>query len=235
MRGTFPLFGEQRKHAFIGDLLLILALKQNKKNAMQPTPIALWSCLALATAIPTFLTLNPKWYASFIAGRGAERMDPEDAQECFGALFAKVGLTRPDKLDVIITDGVGPTSLGVDGRDSVILFPLELFALMNPDTEVHFDSIGFHGRVGDLTEKQRNTLLDEGFLVPTEKQLQFIFGHELAHLKHRHTFETSKVAVLVALLTHFSLKLNNAIAHRSAKYRFMEVKEEEEEETKSTM
>lgn len=106
----------------------------------------------------------------------------------------------------------------------MILFPLELFALMNPDTEVHFDSIGFEGRVGDLTDAQRATLLEEGFLVPTEKQLQFIFGHELAHLRHRHTFETSKIAVLVALLTHFSLKLNNAVAHRSKRFRFMEIR-----------
>jgi hypothetical protein len=41
-----------------------------------------------------------------------------------------------EQVDVIITDGVGPTSLGVDGRDCAILFPLELFALLNPETKV---------------------------------------------------------------------------------------------------
>ena len=100
---------------------------------------------------------------------------------------------------------------------------LFLFFFFFPQ-KVHFDKIGFQGRVGDLTDAQRDELLEDGFLVPTERQLQFIFGHEAAHLRHRHTFETSKIAVLVALFTHFSLKLNNAVAHRSSKYRFMEVR-----------
>jgi Zn-dependent protease with chaperone function len=77
--------------------------------------------------------------------------------------------------------------------------------------------------VGDLSDEQRQALLEEGFLVPNERQLQFIFGHELAHLRHRHTFETSKIAVLIALLTHFALKMNNAVAHRS-KFKFMEIR-----------
>ena len=196
----------------------------NKKSALQPTPALLWGCLALATAVPLLFTLNPKTFARWYAGQSAELMDREDVEVCFGELYEQIGLRRPDKVDVMITDGVGPTCVGMDGpRGGVVLFPMELFALLNPATEVQFEGV-FKGPVGALSEAQRQALLEEGFLVPTRAQLQFIFGHELAHLKHRHTLENSKVGVLVALLTHFTLKVNNALAFRSRRFRFMEVR-----------
>ena len=196
----------------------------NKKNAMNPLPIVAWSCLGLATAIPLALSLNPKSWASIYAGKNAEWMDREDVEFCFGDLMEKMELRHPERIEVMITDGVGPTSLGVDGpRGGVVLLPMELFVLMNPDTRVAFEGV-FEGRVGDMTDEQRTTLLDQGFLVPTQRHLQFIMGHEFSHLVHRHVWETSKIAVLTALLTHFALKVNNAVAFHSQRFRFMEIK-----------
>ncbi len=196
----------------------------NKKSVLQPTPVLLWGCLALATAVPLALMLNPKKFARWYGGESGQVMDREDVEYCFGALFDQIGLRRPELIDVMITDGVGPTCVGMDGpRGGVVLFPMELLALMNPDTLVKFEGV-FEGRVGDLSEAQRQELLEEGMLVPTESQLQFVFGHELAHLKHRHTLENSKIGGLMALLTHCMLKANNAIAHRTTRFRFMEVR-----------
>jgi hypothetical protein len=196
----------------------------NKKSALRPTPALLWGCLAVATAVPLLLTLNPKTLARWYAGASAELMEREDVEECFGELMQRMQLQRPDRVDVMITDGVGPTCVGMDGpRGGVVLFPMELFALLNPATHVRFEGV-FEGPVGELSEAQRQQLLDQGLLVPTREQLQFVFGHELAHLKHRHTLENSKVGFLVALLTHLTLKINNALAVRTRRFRFMEIR-----------
>jgi hypothetical protein len=104
MKRTWKLFHRSLKEEMIGSCnnpCASCAEKYhclNKKNALQPTPIVLWGCLAVATAVPLFITLNPKLFARFYAGKGAETMDREDVEECFGDLFAKVGLTKPEKV-----------------------------------------------------------------------------------------------------------------------------------------
>lgn len=172
------------------------------------------------------MSLNPRSFIGWIAdkSRKMEIMDQEDVDIVFGPVFEKIGLEHPDKVTVAITDGIGPTCTGMDGpRGGVIFFPYELFALMNPATAVTFEG-SYSGPVGELPDETRRELLKSGFLVPTPEQIQFIFGHEVAHLKHQHTRETSKIALLTAFFTHSALKVNNLFAFRSDKYRFMEIR-----------
>ena len=180
----------------------------------------------MATAIPLYISMNPRSFVGTVAGSSSrlEMMDPEDVEYCFGDILRKIGLKYPQNVSVAITDGIGPTSMGMDGpRGGIIFFPFELFAMMNPATPVTFDGV-YDGPIGQLPLAQREELLADGYLVPTKQQIQFIFGHEAAHLKHRHTYETSKIAVLVALLTHFGLKLNNHVAHSVQKIGFMQIR-----------
>jgi hypothetical protein len=170
--------------------------------------------------------MHPKSFIGTVADRSSklEMMDPEDVEICFGDILRKIGLRYPEQVAVAITDGIGPTSMGLDGpRGGIIFFPFELFAMMNPATPVTFEDV-YDGPVGDISAAQRTELLEGGYLVPTKQQIQFIFGHEAAHLKHRHTYETSKIAVLVALLTHFGLKINNHVGHSVPRWSFMQIR-----------
>ena len=194
----------------------------NKKALLSPTPFLVWGALAVVTAVPLYMSLNPRAFMGSIAGASdaMEIMDPQDVDSVFGSTIAKIGLNYPEMVTVVITGGIGigPTSTGLDSRrGGVVFFPSELFALLNPATLVSFPGL-YDGPVGSVPIEVRQQLLSEGFLLPTPDQIEFIFGHEVAHLKHKHTFETSKVALSVALLTHIALKANNAAAHHIPQY-----------------
>lgn len=164
------------------------------------------------------MTLNPKSVVPLVAAVDDDVQVLEDDSPLLGQLrnvFRRVGLRYPDRVTVAVTDGRGPTSLGSDSRrGALMLLPYELVALWDPECYVSFEGV-YEGPVGAMSAEQRKFLLTErAILIPTAGQIEFVIGHEAAHLKHRHTLETTKVASLVALMTHFSLKVHNNLAHR---------------------
>jgi len=144
--------------------------------------------LAMSTVIslPAVFSLNPKpilhpLIESHIAKEELEVL--EKRKENFRDILRKVGVRNFDKIELIETEDIGPTTVGCDlpliPSKAIVLVPKALLRAAELTEE-------------DLPIEERQRLLEAtGTLVPTEKELQYILGHEAAHLAKNHSLKTA--------------------------------------------
>lgn len=122
----------------------------------------------------------------------------------------------------------GPTAFVVGSttpfaEKPTMLIPRTLVPFTDPDNviEITVPEDGdathqkqyFFGRVGDITPQQRQELLTtNGTLIPNQNEMDFIIGHEAAHLLHNHTLRATWEGLLAVLGSHLAIKSYNKLA-----------------------
>lgn len=125
----------------------------------------------------------------------------------------------PNNVQILVTRSGSPTAIG-DGDDGVILLPEHFVALMEPSSTLHVESsdgvVHYSGEVGYLSEEVRREILHrEGVLLLGEEEIDYVLGHEAAHLKHSDGMRKPLAGLAAAIGTHLAIKGYNYVAWRS--------------------
>lgn len=108
----------------------------------------------------------------------------EKWQNKLHTILKSVGVKNAENVKLIETESFGPTTVGCDlpfSKTKAIVFVPRALLLASEE---------------ELSEEQRRDILEaDGTLFPTEKEMDYILGHEAAHLAKNHSLKSSAVGL----------------------------------------
>lgn len=149
---------------------------------------------AAGLSLQTFVALNPNLVVSLFSPKGqvaeeseSEHQHQQHWESKFRDILRRVGVRNADKVTLVETDNFGPTTVGCDlpfiKHHAVVFVP-----------KVLLQAAEYSDR--ELTEEDRLQLVTEtGTLYPTEREMDYILGHEAAHLAKNHSLKSSAVGL----------------------------------------
>lgn len=195
------------------------------RAVLKPINGMVWAAIGAAVAVPFFFTRKRQLLpASFIVSE-EERANVEltDAtNEKLRSILSSVGVQHPEKVEFIVTKGVGPTAIGSDeGDGGVILIPATLLRMMSTSAHVAVsrgdgdEQVLYAGPASEIPDEVREYVLkQDGVLLPTEAEVRYIIGHEGVHLARRHSLMVALTAAAGMFSTHLLLKGYNLLRSR---------------------
>ena len=211
------------------------------KALAQPIPRSMWLLAGLSIGVPVLLATYIRSYRDVFESISTpadevlgDIADPV-VEAHYREVMKSVGIENPEQVAIRETQGLGPMVVGSQGQ-GVLYVPHLMVSLSNPehalrisqplddqdeqqrnsepDTRQPRVEVLFDGKVGDMTPDDRQTILEHGGpLLPNERELDYIIGHEAAHLLHDDTRRSAITAAAAVVGAHLSLKLYNRVVH----------------------
>ena len=126
-------------------------------------------------------------------------------------------MKHPENVKIVKTANIGPTAIGSDTTNGAVIFiPRQLFDVNNPDQylSIATQSVKFEGEAKDFDSNIRDHFLHEGILFPEQSEVDFIIGHELAHIANNDTRRKMLVGSSVFFGAHVLIKSYNLLTDK---------------------